>query len=490
MVDQKCNIPRGKSLGGSSTINYMVYTRGNKKDYDEWAAAGNLGWTYDELFPYFVRMENSSLTENFDGSFHGTNGSLHVEHVKHFTGFGQAFLDANVEMGRKVLDYNGKEQMGFTRPQLTTINGRRCSGNKAFLMPIKDARKNLTVQKNAFVTKIIIDEESKIAKGVKFVIANKMYQAFATKEVIVSAGAVGSPHLLMLSGVGPKEHLRELNISVIQDLPVGRNLADHPFFFQMFHSNFIDPGMKPLDEMINQYLDGKGYFTNPGNIQAIGFINTENNDYPNIEHIYIPYFATNDGFMKQGFGLNDETMKTFTDEFPNGALTVLLVLQHPKSRGSITLKSNNPFDHPLIDLNYFMHEEDVDVLLASIKDLLKVINNAESMKKFNISLPIAPIPGCKDIPFLTDDYWRCAIRHLSSTLHHLMGTCKMGPDTDPEAVVNHELKVKGIENLRIVDASIFPKPTTGHTNVPTYAVAEKASDLIMKKYYGLISFYN
>nr|ACU32627.1 MIP11914p [Drosophila melanogaster] len=221
-----CNWPKGRGVGGTSLINFMLYTRGHRRDYDEWAAANNSGWSYDELLPYFRKSERIGIPELYKSPYHGRNGQLDVQYTDYRSQLLKAFLKSGREMGYEITDPNGEHLMGFARSQATIRNGRRCSTSKAFIQPVVN-RKNLHISMKSWVTRLIIDPITKTATGVEFVKQRQRYVVRARKEVILSAGTIASPQLLMLSGIGPAEHLREHNITVMQDLPVGYNLQDH-----------------------------------------------------------------------------------------------------------------------------------------------------------------------------------------------------------------------------------------------------------------------
>lgn len=291
MVGRKCAWPRGRALGGSSVINYMIYTRGNQHDYKRWVDQGNPGWSYDEVMPYYLKSEDVRLDE-FDEGYHGKGGYLSIERPFN-SAIARAFVDAGVALGSNEIDYNGQRHMGFSIMQATQRHGRRNSVATAFLEPAV-SRNNLHVLTGAKALKVLIDDETKTATGIRYAHNHKTHEVTARKEVILSAGAFHSPQLLMLSGVGPQEHLNELNIPLIKNLPVGQTLYDHLSYVGLaFVMNQTVERITDLlrpSTILQGYFNGTGYLTNLGGIEAIGFIktdvSTEVEDYPDMELIF------------------------------------------------------------------------------------------------------------------------------------------------------------------------------------------------------------
>lgn len=466
----------------------MMYVRGNKLDFDKWGKE-NPGWSYDEALKYFKKSENSTLDYEDEG-YHGHNGSLHVEYVNKLTPFADTYLQAQKELGREILDYNGKNEMGFSRLQTTTINGRRCSGAKAFLKPIK-YRKNLEVLTYAYVTKVLIHDN--VVYGVKFMNGGKTFCAYTTTEVILSAGAINTPHILMHSGIGPKAHLEEVGIDVVKDLPVGQNMWDHICLKMIFFNTNLTIKDYSQEELIEQYLKGTGLYTTPDSIQDIGFetLHWQNKEIPDIEFIMrvakVPKksYETYEKLLNINKDVYEGVYKKAEGKVSWQSLAVLL---NPISRGNITLKSNNPFDFPLINPNYFSDPEDSDVntMAAAIKDMMKV-SNTTAMQKYNSSFIGIDLPNCRNLS--ENDLYVCWARHLANTLYHFSGTTKMGAETDGSSVVDPELKVHGITGLRVADCSVIPVTISGHTNAPAFMIGEKAADII-KKDWPLKTFWN
>ncbi|CAL4141371.1 unnamed protein product, partial [Meganyctiphanes norvegica] len=495
MAGRRCNWPRGKVMGGSSVLNYMLYVRGNKRDYDAWDQSGCHGWDSETVLHYFKKSEdnrNPYIARN--SRYHGTGGYLTVQEAPWRTPLATAFVEAGVEMGYENRDYNAEFQTGFMIPQGTIRRGSRCSTSKAFIRPIR-LRKNLHVAMHAFVTKILIDPTTKRAYGVKFIRDGRAQVVLARKEVIVSAGAVNSPQLLMLSGIGPADHLRHHNIPVLQDLPVGYNLQDHIgtgglVFLIDQQVSLVQTRYENLPSVLKYAMFGSGPLTVLGGVEGIGFVKTKftnaTDDWPDIEFHFISGSAASDGGrqIRKVHGLSERTWQymfkpiSFRDSW-----SVYPMLLRPKSRGYIHLRSNSPFDKPFITHNYLTDPHDVKVMIEGIKIAL-ALTETHSFKRFGSRFYTKPMPGCEHVPFFTDEYWECLARHYTSTIYHPVGTCKMGPYWDPEAVVDPELKVYGISGLRVADASIMPTLVSGNTNAPVVMIGECVSDMIKNYWIG------
>lgn len=479
MFNQQCTYPRGKGLGGSSIINALKYVRGNKEDYDRWYKQGNPGWSFKDVLPFFKKSENSQI--DGDEGYHGVGGNINVEYSNPDSPQFKAFIAANLELGRKVVDYNGKQQLGVAKIQINTLNGKRDSVGKAFIKPIM-GRPNLEILTYSLVTKILINSKTKVANGVLFSYKGKLLIAKAKKEVILSAGSIGSPQLLMLSGIGPKDHLRSLQIPVIKSLSVGNNFQDHPAYYALhFVTNYNEP-VTTLQQNVEEYLNGYGPLTIPGNAQGIGFFQTKFakiRGVPDIELIMVPSNSTTN-FIQKAFHYNDVSYDTIWRRInPSNTFTINVILLHPKSRGEIRLKSKSPYIYPLISPKFLSDSkgEDIEAMYEGIKLALEIVNT-KAFKKLNASLMYAPLPACQGKKYLSRKYWHCQLRQLTYHIHHPIGTCKMGPNPSKGAVVNHELKVHGIKNLRVADASIIPETTSGHTNAPSVMIGEKISHMI------------
>lgn len=490
MKNSRCNWPRGKVLGGSSTLNYMLYVRGNRRDYDHWEAMGNPGWGYDQALYYFKKSEDNRNPYLKNSPYHNTGGLLTVQESPWKTPLVVAFIEAGAELGYENRDINGEYQTGFMIAQGTIRRGSRCSTAKAFLRPVR-LRKNLHTAMNCHVTKIIIDSMSRRAVGVEFYRDGRKQVVMARKEVILSAGAINSPQLLMLSGVGPEDHLRHLGIPIIQNSPVGNNLQDHVgmaglTFLVDKPVSIVQNRFQPTPITTNYVMNSRGPMTTLGGVEGYAFVNTkyanDTGDYPDIQLHMAPASLSSDSGIqvRKILGLTDELYDTVFRPVTNkDAWTIMPLLLRPKSRGTVRLKSSNPFRSPLINANYFDKPEDIMTLVEGAKIAVR-ISEAKVFRQFGSRIHRIKIPGCKHLKFGSDAYWECHIRHITMTIYHPVGTAKMGPSNDPDAVVDAKLRVYGINNLRVIDASIMPTICSGNTNAPVIMIGEKGADLIKK----------
>ncbi|KAF5307226.1 hypothetical protein FQR65_LT18443 [Abscondita terminalis] len=467
-----CPYPRGKSLGGTSTINILVYARGNKADYDRWASLGNPDWSYKKVLPYFIKSENSQVYG--DVGYHGFGGYLNVEYHYPQNKKVDVFLTGNKELGRPVIDTNGERQIGTGYTNFNTINGRRLSTEKAFLQPAF-SRPNLRILTESYVEKIVVGRRSKTVIGVLFSRNNTRYLVRVGKEVILSAGVVGSPHILMHSGIGPKHHLQHLNIPVINNLQVGYNMHDHFIIHNIYISTKTSDPRFPLRESIKQYLKGVGQLATTTNPQAISFFHLSANNLtsPDFELIFVPYVDAN-----SESGIFQESSKPFwkkTDDYRVSQFA--LVLLHPKTRGRIYLKSNDPFVYPLIDVKCFgdVDNEDLKMLYEGIRKVIELIDT-EAFRKVGAELLREPL--CETHKFNTRGYWLCVVRMTGLNAYHGGGTCQMGTDPSKGAVVDNKLRVYGINKLRVADVSVIPVTISGHMSAPAIMIGERVADFI------------
>jgi len=443
--------PRGKVLGGSSSINAMIYIRGNRADYDQWRDQGNPGWSYADVLPYFKKSENQ---EHGASEYHGASGQLRVSDLRTVNPLSDAFVEAGQEAGfKRNPDFNGESQDGFGFYQVTQSNGKRHSAAAAFLRPAM-SRPNLTVRPDAHVFGIYF--EGKRAAIVSFQQGGGSAQERAEREIIICAGAIGSPQMLMLSGVGPAAHLRDLNIPVVCDLPgVGKNLQDHPCTGVVFEcaKPVSLASAESFSNLVRYLCFKKGPLTS--NVAEAGaFIKTS----PRCQVPDLQYHFGAGYFVEHGF-----------QTFDGHAFAFGATLLHPYSRGDIRLRSSNPLDAPSIRANYFADSRDMDVMLEGVK-LSRTLAATKAFAHY-CGRELHPGPEAKD-----DSDLRAHIAKFTETLYHPAGTCKMGRDA--AAVVDSELRVHGVEGLRVVDASIMPTVVGGNTNAPTIMIAEKAADLI------------
>ncbi|KAL3271322.1 hypothetical protein HHI36_021810 [Cryptolaemus montrouzieri] len=490
MIERRCSWTRGKILGGSSVLNTMLYVRGNRRDFDHWVELGNPGWSYEEVLPYFKKSEdqrNPYLARNT--RYHSTGGYMTIQDAPYNTPLGPAFLEAGQEMGYDIRDINGQQQTGFAFYQFTMRRNSRCSTGKAFLRPIR-LRKNLHVALWSHVTRLLIDHTTKRTYGVEFIKGGKYHRILARKEVILSAGALNSPHILMLSGIGPAQHLQEKGIQVIKDAPgVGQNLQDHIAVGGL--TFLIEPKVAivmnrlvNINSALRYALQEDGPLTSSIGLEAVGFINTkyanQTDDYPDIEFMLTSASVNADGGQQvaRAHGLTHEFYKEIYEPINyRDSFSVFPMMLRPKSRGQIRLRSKNPLDYPLFYHNYLTHPHDVGVLREGLKAAI-AYGQTEAFRRFGAKLYNPPLPNCKHLPMHTDEYWECAIRQYTLSIYHYSCTAKMGPPSDPYAVVDPELRVYGVAGLRVIDASIMPKITNGNINAPTMMIAEKGADMI------------
>ncbi|XP_017774435.1 PREDICTED: glucose dehydrogenase [FAD, quinone]-like, partial [Nicrophorus vespilloides] len=480
MKDRRCPFPRGKAVGGTTVINGLIDSRGNRDDFDTWNQLVNGSWSYEEVLPYFKKIEDSHI--DGDPGYHGEDGPFPVYYHNPISPQVDAYLGANEELGYKVLDFNGAHQIGVSRNQLNNIKGRRVSTAKAYLDP---ARKysNLKIVDKAYVTRVLIDD--KTAYGVEFMLNGEKTIAKVEKEVIVSGGVIASPFILMHSGIGPKLELEKYNIPVVKDLPVGSNLHDHPTFYGLsFRTNFNQPKYTQR-EYIEQYLDGKGDFTIAANLQGIGYYQSKHMQIPglpDIEFLISPSGMEN-AASQESFHLTDETFQAVWGNLNRVTdFLMYVVLLKPKSIGYVTIKSNDPFDFPIIDPKFLSDAEnvDIDAIYEATEYLLSLLKT-DHYKKLNVTLIKVVFEACKDTEYLSKEYWYCTIRQITMNVYHPVGTCKMDLERHG-GIVNKDLKVYGVKRLRVADGSVLPFSLSGHPSMASIMIGEKLSDMLKKQY--------
>ncbi|AYO52976.1 GMC family oxidoreductase [Acinetobacter wuhouensis] len=455
--------PRGKCLGGSSAINAMVYIRGHRQDYDDWAALGNEGWSYDEVLPYFIKSEKN---ERIKDQYHGNDGPLSVIDLHSDNPLQEKYIAAAKEQGYKILnDFNGAEQEGLGVYQVTHINGERCSSARAYLFPHRE-RKNLTIETHAQTHRILI--ENGVAVGVEYKQNGQLKQIRARREVLLSAGAMQSPQILMLSGVGDQQELMQHGIEVKKHLPgVGKNFHDHPDFIFAYKVSEIQgtfglsiAGSIDLFKQIGRYRKERRGLITTNFAECGGFIkSSDEQTVPNLQlHFVVALVDNHARTMHTGHGISCH-----------------VCLLNPKSRGTIKISGSSIDDPLLIDPDFYGDESDLEEMVKGFKLTQKLMESNAFKSMIKEDLFTSNIQ--------TDEEIRQILRDRSDTVYHPVGSCKMG--VDDMAVVDPRLCVYGIKNLRVVDASIMPKVVNGNTNAPAIMIAEKAVDMIREDQAGV-----
>ncbi|TJV38369.1 MAG: choline dehydrogenase [Mesorhizobium sp.] len=449
--------PRGKVIGGSSSINGMVYVRGHARDFDHWAEQGAAGWGFADVLPYFKRMEDSDGGE--DG-WRGRGGPLHVQRGSRRNPLYGAFVDAGRQAGLELTDdYNGSKQEGFGPMEQTIRGGRRWSAASAYLRPAL-RRKNVSLVKG-FARRVIIENQRAI--GVEIEVHKQIQVVKARREVIVAASSINSPKILMLSGIGPAEHLRENGIAVLADRPgVGRNLQDHMELYIQQESTkpiTLNSVLNPFSKALigAQWLFFKSGLGATNHFEAAAFVRSRAGiDYPDIQYHFIPAAVRYDGkaaAKSHGFQAHVGPMRS-------------------KSRGSVTLRSPDPKSKPVIRFNYMSHPDD----WVEFRHCIRLTREIFGQKAFDAYRGQEISPGSH---VQSDDDLDVFIRDHAESAYHPCGTCKMGRADDAMSVVDPECRVIGVEGLRVADSSIFPRVTNGNLNAPSIMTGEKASDHIL-----------
>jgi choline dehydrogenase-like flavoprotein len=453
---------RGKMLGGCSSINAMINVRGNPRDFDAWAARGLDGWDYASVLPYFKRLESSWRGEN---RFHGAKGPVGNIPVDYPESLYLQVQQAAQNMGVPIVsDHHAEQQEGFSRIELTVSGGRRSSTSRSYLEPAK-SRPNLTVMTGAQVARITL--EGSRATGVEYVRNGQLEKVRAAREVVLCGGAYNSPQVLQLSGIGPAAHLESVGVKVLHDLPgVGENLIEHPNLLNIYElrgklgfTKYLRFDRATLS-VLQWYLRGEGPFTTAGSMGNLIVRSDQSLDRPDIQIVIVSVHQ------------HAQLWFPMLTPRPVYAITARIGVLHPKSRGWVRLRSADPLALPRFRFNMLTEQADVDSMVKALKLCRELY--AQTPLREIITTELQPGPNIR-----TDAEIVAHLRQNTEHRHHPLGTCRMGVAGDREAVVDAQLRVHGIENLRIADASVMPDDPSGNTNVPTIMIGEKAADMLL-----------
>ncbi|XP_050077332.1 glucose dehydrogenase [FAD, quinone]-like [Anopheles maculipalpis] len=492
LTGRKCSWTHGRGVGGSSIINNIIYTRGNRRDFDNWARAGMEGWSWEEVLPYYKKIEQANIKDFDQNGAHGKTGRVSVEDCPFRSEVAKAFVASAADSGYPYLDYNAGDNLGVSFLQAHSRRGHRVTAGTAYLKDIKH-RPNLHISTRSWATEVLFKEDKKEAIGVRFTKNKRYHTVRARREVILSAGAFETPKLLMNSGIGPAADLRRHGIRVVQDLPVGQRVYEHgglfgPIFI-IRNGSPLERNLLSLEQVLTvdeilRFRNGTGPLTS-NSIESLLYVKSPYaaDPDPGMPDVEVMQSFTSMSFdssiaTRLAYRLPDSLVRKYFDPLIGVRNFMFLpMLLKPHTVGKVKLKSRNPFHHPVFQYQYFEDERDVEALVYSIKEVLRIAQ-AEPLQRLGIELYSRPVPGCEHAPFNSDDYWRCHVRTLTTTFQHQVATCRMGPDGDPDAVVDPRLRVRGIRRLRVVDAGIIPEPPSAHTCAMAYLIGEKGADMI------------
>ncbi|XP_066248457.1 glucose dehydrogenase [FAD, quinone]-like [Euwallacea similis] len=475
--------PMGKVLGGTSMLNNMLYTRGHREDFDEWFRENEF-YNYSDILQYFKALEQYKNTKGYSNS----HKPMFISQLSFSTNLPTVLLEAAKHLGYPVMSNNNLNcKLGFDSPAVNLFNGKRWTSADNLK---EHPRVNLFIKINCLVEKIILKYGFE-AKGVQYIFLGKKYRAFAKKAVILSAGVIGSPKILMLSGIGPKNHLNSLGIPLVANLPVGNNLQDHVTtgFDLILLNHTLSLGLENILSPISMYeyfIKGSGPWTTTG-CELMAFFNTKSKSSklrPDLQFMVMPLGLSEDNgyFLRNLVGISDTIWSSYFAKIKKKSLTILPVLLHPKSRGTIRLQSKDPLTPPLIDPQYLTEPEDVEVLIRGIQ-IIKDLMKTQDLQLFGAELNNNTLTECQEYAFDTKEYWECYVRYLSTTAFHPVGTCKMGKRDDPTTVVDYNFQIKALNKLYVVDGSVLPSLPSGNVNGPILMLAEMAADYVRKNSY-------
>lgn len=473
-------------LGGTGAIGSMIYLRGFPADYNKWSEQGNLDWDFDTVLHYFKRSENNSQIDHLGRVFHGTTGPLKIGKFEANGTVNNVFLEAAKEFNYELVkDFNAEDRIGYSFVQGSIHEGVRQSAATAFLSNLAAKRDNLHVIKEAHVLKLEFDSQGSV-NGLRFNFnSTKEYRVMASKEVVLSAGSINTPQILMLSGIGLSSELTKLRIKPRADLRVGKNLQDHPMVMLFFKFNQTLDLSTSTDSHINlfNYLYSRsGPLAHPTH-NLIGYINTKYwiDNHPDIQYSHHLYPSESPDQLHKtlsSIGIRAQYVRQLVAVNKKSSIgLVFVMLTNPKSRGEIVLRNNNPVYKPKIVPNYFSDQEDIESVVRGMHFYEQFVNTT-TFQKIGGQLIRLPIEECDKLRYASAKYWECYIKHFSSSLYHPVGTAKMGTKDDPEAVVDNRLKVHGVQGLRVADASIMPDIISGHTDSAAIMIGERVVDFI------------
>lgn len=489
-------MPRGCVVGGSSSINAMIYLHGTREDFDNWKRNGCYGWGYDDVLPYFKKSEDFVDCTRFNPVVHSRGGLLTVSPLETSDPAYNTITNAwKLSKMTKLIDFNSDEPaIGYGDFDSTTRNGRRCSTLKAFLLPASN-RPNLYVAKHILVTRIIVENNRAI--GVEFLASKKkkVKSVFCSKEVILSAGTINSPQILMVSGIGPKKHLKDMRVPVIRDLQVGFNLQDHISFPALVLSDHKFKSKEQIRKDSEDLLKKEmSYYdrciTSLGLSKLMTFFKTKDElIYPNMQIVPFRVPCNSSSVtpnhkspVSMTFGYSSEIGKLFNDLNSLSDIIVMIpIFLQPNSTGRVMLRSNDPLDRPRILFDLMSCKKDKETLVDGIEYVVKLMKS-KPMVDNGLIFENLKLKQCDHLKWCSREYWMCALEYLAVPFFHCAGSCKMGSEHDDSAVVDPTLRVRGVDGLRIIDCSVMHKIVSVNTNAATIMIAEKGSCMI-KKYY-------
>ncbi|XP_017015925.2 glucose dehydrogenase [FAD, quinone] [Drosophila takahashii] len=489
MKEGRCYWPRGRMLGGSGAANAMLYVRGNRRDFDGWSAMGNEGWSYDEVMPFFERSVTPQGNATHPRGYVTLSPFERQDDPIH-----QLIIEGARELGRPYVErFEEGSETGYAHVPGTVRQGQRMSTAKGYLGAVAGTRPNLQVVKKALVTRLNLDGDQRIS-SVTFEKDGVIHRVGVTKEVVLSAGAIDSPALLLRSGIGPRQQLEDLNIPLQLDLPgVGRNLQDHvlvPLFLRLDEGQAEVITEKDMLDGVYEYLiHRRGPLATHSTASLVALINTNGSSdspYPDTENHHLFFQRGNHASLElftKGLSFQEEYVESLQEYLRDShLLCVFVLLSHPLARGELRLRSADPKEPPILKSNYLTEPEDVSTLMRGIR-YIESLEQTKALQDHRAELARIPIEECDSLrSYRSEEYWRCYAKYFTITCYHQSGTVKMSPNSDPEACVNPRLKVHGLDNLRVADASIMPAVVSANTNAATVMIGERAAHFIGEDY--------